>query len=186
MAGRFLLRHREKGSGGRLLAVANTTRAFVVHDDGQLSLRLPVEFETDEKRLKQRMKQVAMGKESEVYQRYIKAIPKHKRRRRGRIPVDPCTPDIRQKCSKRSWDGQVKAWRRQLHQFFTNQDAPAEASSEGNANLPKQTDQNEKENMPNNHQKQQPMGIPGAEYILDTEEAFPAVADPSASMGFFA
>ena len=111
---------------------------------------------------------------------------RHKRRRRGRIPVDPCTPDIRQKCSKRSWDGQVKAWRRQLHQFFTNQDAPAEASSEGNANLPKQTDQNEKENMPNNHQKQQPMGIPGAEYILDTEEAFPAVADPSASMGFFA
>lgn len=41
-----------------------------------VSLRLPVEFETDEKRLKQRMKQVAMGKESEVYQRYIKAIPK--------------------------------------------------------------------------------------------------------------
>jgi histone RNA hairpin-binding protein len=30
---------------------------------------------------------------------------------------DPCTPDIRQVCSKRSWDGQIRKWRRLLHEY---------------------------------------------------------------------
>jgi len=31
---------------------------------------------------------------------------------------DPRTPDIHKKCSKRGFDGQVKAWRKQLHSLF--------------------------------------------------------------------
>ena len=31
---------------------------------------------------------------------------------------DPRTPDIHKKCSKRGFDGQVKAWRKQLHALF--------------------------------------------------------------------
>jgi hypothetical protein len=29
----------------------------------------------------------------------------------------PRTPDKNQQCSKRSWDGQVRKWRRALHQW---------------------------------------------------------------------
>ena len=32
-----------------------------------------------------------------------------------RIAVHPETPDVRQICSKRSFDGQAKKWRRELH-----------------------------------------------------------------------
>ncbi len=34
-----------------------------------------------------------------------------------RKPQDPKTPDKYQKCSKRSWDGQVSKWRRRLHEW---------------------------------------------------------------------
>lgn len=30
---------------------------------------------------------------------------------------DPKTPDIYQSCSRRSWDGQIKKWRRMLHKY---------------------------------------------------------------------
>eukprot|EP00959_Pyramimonas_sp_CCMP1952_P102344 2141001-Pyramimonas_sp.AAC.1 len=37
--------------------------------------------------------------------------------RRYNNPKHPVTPDVRQICSKRSWDGQVKKWRRALHEW---------------------------------------------------------------------
>ncbi len=33
----------------------------------------------------------------------------------GPLKVNPATPDIRQICSKRSFDGQIRKWRRDLH-----------------------------------------------------------------------
>jgi len=33
------------------------------------------------------------------------------------VPIDPITPDVRQVCSKRAFDGQVKKWRRMLHAY---------------------------------------------------------------------
>ena len=33
----------------------------------------------------------------------------------GPLKVNPSTPDIRQICSKRSFDGQIRKWRRDLH-----------------------------------------------------------------------
>jgi histone RNA hairpin-binding protein len=48
--------------------------------------------------------------------------------------VHPQTPDIKQVCSKRSWDGQVKKWRRRLHEFdppaSENEEAPLLFSSD--------------------------------------------------------
>ena len=35
----------------------------------------------------------------------------------GLIPIDPITPDVRQLCSKRAFDGQVRKWRRMLHRY---------------------------------------------------------------------
>lgn len=34
-----------------------------------------------------------------------------------RTKAHPRTPDIRQVCSKRSWDGQIRKWRRLLHEY---------------------------------------------------------------------
>jgi histone RNA hairpin-binding protein len=60
--------------------------------------------------MKQRQKQIDIGKRTIGYSNYVKEVP---RERRGR--EHPNTPRITKLCSKRSWDGQVKKWRRQLH-----------------------------------------------------------------------
>ena len=64
-------------------------------------------------RLAQRRKQLDLGKRTEGYQRYIAAVPR-KARQEG---VHPQTPQPRKACSKRSWDGQVRKWRRELHKW---------------------------------------------------------------------
>jgi len=118
MALRFLERQARKIS-----SVNVTTNTFLIspsRDSNTLKVRrVDLERETDPKRLSQRQKQIKIGKDSEIYKKYIQLVPKSKRRRRGRIPIDPCTPDIHQKCSKRSFDGQVKAWKRQLHALYS-------------------------------------------------------------------
>lgn len=43
---------------------------------------------------------------------------------------DPQTPKIHQVCSKRSWDGQIKKWRRLLHQYDPPADEEAEFADE--------------------------------------------------------
>ncbi|KAI3656885.1 hypothetical protein MP638_004241 [Amoeboaphelidium occidentale] len=65
-----------------------------------------------ERRLQQRQKQVDIGKNTPEYQYYIYTVPKEQRRK-----GDPQTPDKFQDISKRNWEGQVKAWRRRLHEF---------------------------------------------------------------------
>lgn len=41
-----------------------------------------------------------------------------------RAVADPVTPDMHQRCSRRSWDGQIKRWRRLLHQYDPTQEDP--------------------------------------------------------------
>jgi len=64
----------------------------------------------DEHRLEQRQKQIDYGYRTLGYIRYRILVPKEKRSREC-----PRTPKKSQLCSKRSWDGQVKKWRRDLH-----------------------------------------------------------------------
>lgn len=72
--------------------------------------------ETDKRRLQVRQKQVDFGKNTLGYQCYLEQIPKHMRHcTPGPLKVNPATPDIRQICSKRSFDGQIRKWRRDLH-----------------------------------------------------------------------
>jgi len=71
-----------------------------------------VEKETDEKKIKNRQKQINFGKNTIGYETYLKQVPREKRTK-----AEPWTPDKTQKCSKRSWDGQIRKWRRQLHKF---------------------------------------------------------------------
>ena len=71
--------------------------------------------ETDPRKLEQRQKQIGYGKNSLAYQRYLEEVPLQKRRFDLINSDHPRTPDIARDVSKRTFDGQVKAWRRQLH-----------------------------------------------------------------------
>ena len=58
--------------------------------------------------------------------RYIKSVPPEQRRKKGGKCLDPCTPDVNQKISKRAFDGQIKAWRRDLHKYDEQCHDPAQ------------------------------------------------------------
>lgn len=66
----------------------------------------------DAHQIEQRKKQVDYGHQTLGYIRYRLLVPKEKRSR-----DDPRTPKKSQACSKRSWDGQIKKWRRDLHKW---------------------------------------------------------------------
>jgi len=68
--------------------------------------------ETDPHRLKQRQKQIDYGYRTIGYIKYTLQIAKDQR-----LKEHPKTPRKVQTCSKRSWDGQVKKWRRELHKW---------------------------------------------------------------------
>lgn len=74
--------------------------------------RTPGAVETDDHRMEQRRKQIGYGYVTRGYKNYVILIPKDKR-----SGSDPQTPNTLQKCSKRSWDGQLALWRRKLHQY---------------------------------------------------------------------
>ena len=51
--------------------------------------------------------------------------------RSSRKRSDPWTPNKNQVCSKRSWDGQIRKWRRALHRFDPNEPGEADCDGEG-------------------------------------------------------
>merc|ERR1719499_459194 len=62
------------------------------------------------------MKQIQMGKKSEGYQNYTRLV---KRSQRGKLIRSKrvYTPVKKKNVSKRRFEGQIKAWRRKLHQW---------------------------------------------------------------------
>lgn len=67
---------------------------------------------TDIHKLAQRQKQIDFGKNTIGYEIYTQQQPKWKRSRN-----DPWTPDKYKPCSTRSWQGQIRIWRRSLHKY---------------------------------------------------------------------
>lgn len=63
-------------------------------------------------RLRKRLRQIEFGKNTPGYREYLKLVPIAERGR-----YDPHTPRVKQYCSKRSFDGQVRKWKRDLHIF---------------------------------------------------------------------
>ena len=63
-------------------------------------------------RFQQREKQIELGKATKGYLVYSKTVKKDKR-----TSADPQTPDSREMCSKRQFDGKLHKWRKGLHQY---------------------------------------------------------------------
>ncbi|UJR27515.1 hypothetical protein I4U23_008799 [Adineta vaga] len=74
------------------------------------------DVESDPHTLRQRTKEILKGKMSESYATYIAKYPIKKQRRREH----PTSPNKYRKCSRRCFDGQLRTWRRNLHQFDEN------------------------------------------------------------------
>lgn len=75
--------------------------------------------EMDPNTLMRRQKDIDYGKNTIGYSNYIKLIPMQTRKK-----DHPKTPNKYQKCSRRSWDGQMKHWRILLHQFDNINNTP--------------------------------------------------------------
>ncbi|CAF0804572.1 unnamed protein product [Adineta ricciae] len=75
-----------------------------------------LEVESDPHTLRQRTKEILKGKMSDSYAAYIAKYPIKKQRRREH----PTSPNKYRKCSRRCFDGQLRTWRRNLHQFDEN------------------------------------------------------------------
>lgn len=84
-----------------------------------------VERETCPKKLASRQKQIDYGKNTTGYALYTAQVPKNQRKRGDH----PWTPNKFQICSKRSWDGQVRKWRRALHKFDPSEPCETETDS---------------------------------------------------------
>jgi len=84
--------------------------------------------EQDARRLIARQKQIDIGMNTPGYVKFNEAVPLS-----ARTKAHPKIPDIYQVCSKRSWDGQVRKWRRQLHDFDPSPEAAGQDGLTQNA-----------------------------------------------------
>ncbi|GLV35960.1 Stem-loop binding protein [Carabus blaptoides fortunei] len=74
-----------------------------------------IEHETDKVILERRQKQIDYGKNTIGYDNYRKLVPIH-----NRTKEHPKTPVKHLKYSRRGWDGLIRTWRQQLHEFDPN------------------------------------------------------------------
>lgn len=73
-----------------------------------------------------RMRQINIGKARPEYRRYVAEVPCD-----ARTPSQPATPDHRARVSKRQFDRDLSAWRRQLHEWESAPQLPGMAHRHG-------------------------------------------------------
>ncbi|XP_055955941.1 histone RNA hairpin-binding protein-like isoform X2 [Patella vulgata] len=88
--------------------------------------KLVMDMEEDSATLMRRQKSIDYGKNTPGYASYLRQVKRYQRRK-----GHPCTPNKYVKTSRRSWDMQVKLWRRSLHQF----DAPTSTNKSADVSM---------------------------------------------------
>jgi len=80
-------------------------------ENDQFTSKIPKpDRESDDVILNRRQKQIAYGKNSEDYDKYLKAVSREERKERM-----PRTPNKFKKYGRRQWDGLVKNWKQKIH-----------------------------------------------------------------------
>jgi len=105
---------KSKKSSSKSSRVAITESSSSIESSSIKSKKIKKEKprELDEKRIAARQKQIDIGMNTDGYRRFTSSVPVE-----SRTKAHPRVPDVHQVCSKRSWDGQVRKWRRQLHDY---------------------------------------------------------------------
>merc|ERR1712150_421006 len=71
-----------------------------------------MENETDPAILARREKNISLGKNTDIYAKYIQAIPKQ-----NRVKGSPSTPIKEKRYSRRQWDELIKHWKIKLYDW---------------------------------------------------------------------
>lgn len=103
---------------GRPAAAPPTAARYAAADavTGRWGPRLMLD--ANRHRIQQRLKEISYGKGTREYAVYSELVPRDARNHAWRYSKHPATPDVYQSCSKRSFSGQVRVWRRALHAFY--------------------------------------------------------------------
>merc|ERR1711862_225870 len=83
--------------------------------DNKIVPKLNPSIPEEARRIQQRKRVVAYGKNTVGYDEYMKQVPKHERKLR--TLEHPTTPDAEADIPNKRWLGLVKAWRRALHKY---------------------------------------------------------------------
>ncbi|XP_055699741.1 histone RNA hairpin-binding protein [Phlebotomus papatasi] len=98
----------KEGTKARVRSTSNSSGSTNNSGNGKFKM----EIESDPEVLIRRQKQIDFGKNTIGYDNYINQVP-----RDARKLTDPNTPKKNIKYSRRAWDGLIKQWRIQLHDW---------------------------------------------------------------------